>query len=409
VSPIVRFLLIFVAYLLVARACLALANYRLRTLLFGLTNVVVIAFLFDWSAGRGRAIAFYFVYIALVSVLYLTVRIFAKRRSGSWVALLSPIIALIVLRYVPFFWDAIWRLLHVKPDVPIAVFFIGISFMAFRLSHLALEVKNKLVPMPSWDEYIGFAFFIPTLAVGPINPYSGHHRSLNELDRTVTPIGRSVQRIIVGAVKYQFLAGLFNQLSYTGLILDGHPHTVADLAIASIAYYLYIYCNFSGFCDMAIGTAGLLGIYIRENFKFPLAANSVKDYWNRWHITLSEYMRDMVFWRLSKNLTKRMGSRNSNDAIALSITVVFLLVGVWHGLGWQYVAFGVMHAAGVVSHHYYTMWLRKKIGPAKYKAYNDNRLIEALSVALTFIFVTASMFFFANDITTARQILAAIR
>ena len=403
------FLLKFLVYLLAARASLALKSYTWKTSLFALTNLVGVGVLFDWSAGRGRAIVFFGAYIILVSCLYVAMRLFAKRGNWlSWVALLSPILPLIVIRYMPFVWDPIWRTLHAYPDRPVAVFFVGISFMAFRLSHLALEVKSKIVPQPSFWEYLGFAFFVPTLVVGPINQYSTHHRSMSQVDRSATPLGLSLLRIIVGATKFQFLANIFNQLSYSGLILDGHPHGLFDLGVAGVSYYMYLYCNFSGFCDMAIGTAGLLGIHVKENFQFPLAASSVKDYWNRWHITLSTYMRDMVFWRLSKYLTKRFGTRNANHAIAVSIVTVFLLIGAWHGLGWHYQIFGGMHALGVVGNHYYTIWLKKRIGPKRFKAYNESRVVWALTIAITFIYVTISMFFFANDLDTARKILAAI-
>lgn len=403
------FLLKFLAYLLAARACLALKNYRWKTSLFALTNLVGIGVLFDWSAGRGKAIVFFAAYLIIVCFLYVMMRLFAKRANWlSWLALLSPIVPLIAVRYLPFLWDTLWRTLQLNLDRPVAAFFIGISFMAFRLSHLALEVKGKIVPRPSIWEYLGFAFFVPTMVVGPINQYSTHHHSMNQLDRTVTPLGLSLLRIIVGAAKFQFLASIFNQLSYSGLILDGHPHGLFDLAVAAVSYYLFLYCNFSGFCDMAIGTAGLLGIHVKENFRFPLAASSVKDYWNRWHITLSVYMRDLVFWRLSKYLTKRFGTRNANHVIAISIVTVFLLIGAWHGLGWHYQIFGGMHAVGVAGNHYYTIWLKKRLGQERFKAYNESRVVAALTIAITFIYVTISMFFFANDLDTARKILAAI-
>ena len=97
-------------------------------------------------------------------------------------------------------------------------------------------------------------------------------------------------------------------------------------------------------------------------------------------------------------------------AVGVSIPafVTFVAVGVWHGAGWTFVAFGVMHAIGVVGNHYYTIWLKKRLGPQRFKAYNESRVVAAVTIALTFIFVTISMFFFANDLDTARKILAAI-
>jgi D-alanyl-lipoteichoic acid acyltransferase DltB (MBOAT superfamily) len=244
--------------------------------------------------------------------------------------------------------------------------------------------------------------------VGPINPYSVHYRSLTAPDRTVTPVGRSWLRILIGAAKYQFLGNIFNQLSYSGLLLDGHQHAPVDLAIAAVCYHLYLYCNFSGFCDMAIGAAGLLGIQVKENFSNPLGARSVQEYWNRWHITLSAWMRDIVFSPLSKSLIGRMGVAHSHHAIAAAIVLVFLIVGVWHGVGWQFVIYGAIHAAGVVTNHYYTIWLKKKLGRDGFRAYHENRWITAAAVTATFVYVTASLFFFANDFTAMGKIFDVI-
>ena len=402
--------LIILGYLLVARACLSLKHDDWKYFLFAATNVAGIVLLFDWSAGRGKAIVFLIAYLLLVGFHFLMLQLFARRQGWwPWLAFISPIAALIAIRYMPFLWDSAWRILHINFDRPVAEFFIGISYMAFRLSHLALEVRNGLVKKPTLAEYFGFAFFLPTLVVGPINPYSVHHESITSPDREVTPIGRSLLRIVVGATKFQFLANILNQLSYGGLLLDGYPHAPVDLLIAGVAYYLYIYCNFSGFCDMAIGAAGLLGIHVKENFQNPLAARNVKDFWNRWHITLSIYTRDMVFSPLSKYLVRKMGAQNANHAIALAILAVFLIVGVWHGLGWNYLLFGAVHAAGVIVNHYYGIWLKKRLGKTAFKAYNANQAIRFLAIVSTFLYVTASFFIFANDFSSMRKIFNAIR
>lgn len=405
----IRLLLIFLGYLLIARGCLSLKNYRLKVGLFALTNLAGIVLIFDWSAGRGKAIVFFVAYVFLVGFHHLMLRLFAEREGWlPWLAFLSPIAALIAIRYMPFLWNSVWNALGISLDRPLAVFFIGISYMAFRLSHLVLEVRNGVVKKPDLWEYLGFAFFIPTLVVGPINPYSTHQSSLSHPNREVTPIGRSLLRIIVGATKYQFLASIFSQLSYQGLLLDGHPHALIDLPIAAVAYYLFLYCNFSGFCDMAIGSAGLLGIHVKENFNNPFAARNVKDYWNRWHITLSLYMRDMVFAPLSKYLVGVFGVKNAKHAIALAILIVFLIVGFWHGVGWQYPIFGAIHAAGVITNHYYTIWLKKRLGKQGFKDYNQNRLITSVATGTTFLYVTASFFFFANDFPAMREIFNAL-
>jgi D-alanyl-lipoteichoic acid acyltransferase DltB (MBOAT superfamily) len=198
------------------------------------------------------------------------------------------------------------------------------------------------------------------------------------------------------------------QLGYSGLLLDGHPHHWLDLAVAAVAYYLYLYCNFSGFCDMAIGAAGLIGIKVEENFANPFAARNMREFWTRWHMTLGLYMRDVVFTPLSKRLSRRLGPAATNHATALAIATVFVLIGIWHMPGGNYLAFGCMHAVGVVGVHYYTLALKRRLGRERFQAYTAHRGIRAGAVALTFVYATASHFLFANSFAQMRAILAAV-
>ena len=160
---------------------------------------------------------------------------------------------------------------------------------------------------------------------------------------------------------------------------------------------------------MAIGAAGLIGIPVAENFSNPFAARNLKEFWNRWHITLSTYMRDVVFSPLSKFLVGTMGPARANHAIAIAIGVVFLLIGVWHGVGLNFAIFGAIHAVGVVANHYYTIGLKQWLGRDGFRAYNANPWIHGGAVAVTFVYVTASLFFFANPIRDAVRIFAALR
>jgi D-alanyl-lipoteichoic acid acyltransferase DltB (MBOAT superfamily) len=216
-------------------------------------------------------------------------------------------------------------------------------------------------------------------------------------------------RMLVGIVKFLFLGSICNRLTYSGLLQDDHFHHWIDLPVAMLFFYLYLYCNFSGFCDMAIGAAGLIGIPVSENFQNPFAARNVKDFWNRWHITLSQYMRDVVFSPLSKFSVRLAGPANANHAIAITITVVFLLIGIWHGVGWNFAAYGAAHALAVVVNHYYTIGLKKWLGRDGFKAYNANRWIRAVAVALTFSYCAATLFLFANTFPEMKEILSEMR
>ncbi len=204
-----------------------------------------------------------------------------------------------------------------------------------------------------------------------------------------------------------FLGGILNQFSYQGLLLDQQASAV-DLLVAVPAYYLYLYCNFSGYCDMAIGVSRLLGFAVAENFDSPLLARNPKDFWNRWHITLSIWMRDLVFAPLSRFLIRRAPGQ-ANHGVALAIAVTFVLVGIWHGRGWNFLLFGMINAAGVVSTHYYDLALKKRLGREGYRTYHANAWVRAIATVGTFAFFAVSLFFFANDLEAIEAILRAAR
>lgn len=326
--------------------------------------------------------------------------------SRSWLPILFPIVTLVAVKLMPASWLPLFRHARFATGKTLPLFMLGISYMAFRLSHLAMEVRTAVVPRPALAQYLGFAFFVPTLTVGPINPYS---RYVSNPARTAIEPCRALLRLLVGLTKYVFLANLCNQLSYAGLIFDGHPHAPIDLLVAMVASYLYLYLNFSGYCDMAIGAAGLLGVPVMENFNNPFVARNVREFWNRWHISLSLFMRDMLFTPLSKKLVGLFGVRYANHAVALAIVVVFVLIGLWHGLAWNFLVFGALHAAGVVVNHYYTIALKKRLGAAGLARYNENRTIRAAAIAATFTFIAFTIMFFFNSLADLKAIALLIR
>ncbi|HEX7602528.1 MAG TPA: MBOAT family O-acyltransferase, partial [Polyangiaceae bacterium] len=254
--------------------------------------------------------------------------------------------------------------------------------------------------------YLGFAFFLPTIPVGPISPASQFMASLDAPTSAAPPIGRSVLRILVGATKYLLIGGALAHLTYADLLYDGHPHAgLIDPTVSAVAYYLYLYCNFSGFCDMAIGVAGLVGVSVMENFDNPLLSRNIKDFWSRWHISLSNYVREMLFSPLSKFLAGRMRPESINHAIAIALMVTFIATGVWHGAGMNFFLFGVLHGGATVVHHYYTLFLRKRLTRAQFKQYGASLPVRVVAVALTFVFTTTSFFVFANDVPSVVRVL----
>jgi D-alanyl-lipoteichoic acid acyltransferase DltB (MBOAT superfamily) len=394
---------VLVIYILASRIAMRRLRGRGREMIMALLNLAGVCVCFfaldEKHAQHHVGLLLFTEYVCMVLVQYILLRLFSNAEGYlPWLAFFCPIAYLVVLRYVP--GSVLQRLTSFAHGWLPVPYVIGLSYMAFRCSRLVLEVRNGSVPKPGIWEYLNFAFFLPIMSVGPINTYANHRRGFEPTPYEV-PVGRAALRILVGLVKFHFLGAVLKRLTYDSFLLNGHPHHWIDLPIAMIFYFLYLYCDFSGFCDMAIGAAALIGIPVLENFDHPFAARNIKEFWSRWHITLSQWMRDVVFAPLSKYLVRVMGPSNANHAVAIAVFVIFLLVGIWHGTGLHYAVFGAMQAFGVVANHYYTIFLKKRLGREGFKAYNENRWIHAAAVVCTFLFYAASLMFFAN---TMRQI-----
>lgn len=345
------------------------------------------------------------LYVATVLLSWALLRRWGRSSAaGFWVAFSFPIAVLILVRFIPGNWHYYYAGKHV------AVIFIGVSYMAFRLSLLALEYRNAVVEFPRPSEYVAFAVFPPTLAVGPISPYRTFRASLQEAGSgdDLTTV-QCVLRVVIGMTKLLFLAKLAEQLGYQGLLLDTHPHHWVDLPIAALFYYVYLYLNFSGWCDMAVGASGLIGIRVAENFDHPFKSRNVQEYWTRWHMTLGGYMREVLFTPLSKATVRALGPRNAQHGIAFSLFCVFIAMGLWHGLAWNFFIYYLIQAIAIVWIHYYTGFLKKRLGREGYSRYLANPYIRRAAVSLNFSFACASLFFFANPLPQVAQIMAVFR
>ena len=354
--------------------------------------------------------AYFVAYVGLALVQLLLIRSAAARgtQAGWGTALLFPLVMLFVIRYVLVWWDPFLPFLSQFSKVTSVGLFIGISYLSFRAIRLTVEVRNGVVPVPTVAEFLGFLFFCPTLTIGPITTYSLFRKSLYAPDRAITPLDNSFLRIFKGLAKYLFVASLLSQLTYTGLVLDGHPHGYLDLAISVCAYYLFLYCNFSGFCDVVIGASGLVGLQVDENFRNPLGARNLQDFWSRWHMSLSFFMRDLVFQPMTKWFMRRWGPKRLNEAMIVPTVTIFLFIGVWHGPQLNYILFGLAHGIGVVFVVYLAHFMRVRMGVQRYRSYMANPVARGLAIAMTFCYVAATHFLFANTLSQMQEIIAAL-
>ncbi len=214
---------------------------------------------------------------------------------------------------------------------------VGISFYTFQTLSYTIDVyRNKLPPTRSPLDFALFVAFFPQLVAGPIV------RASTFLPQLVRPVRFADVRVraclllfLVGWVKK---ACLSDQVAVVVDPIFAAPasHAAADLWLGAVLYAVQIYGDFSGYSDMAIATAGLLGYALPVNFAAPYLATSVRDFWRRWHISLSTWFRDYLFIPLG-------GSRVGPGRTALNLLVVFTLCGLWHGAAWTFVIWGLFH------------------------------------------------------------------
>ena len=243
------------------------------------------------------------------------------------------------------------------------LFFVGLSYMTFRCAHVEWEISKNSITMMSLPDYMAHCFFMPTFLIGPISPYKYFENSFNFKHKyTRDQIGNCCLRIVKGAVKVIVISGVFLQLSPDAFLLDYRTHRLYEVVIAIVAFYVYMYANFSGLNDVSIGAAGLMGISVKENFNRPYLSQSIAEMYTRWHITLSEWMRDIVFFPLAAFLMRRATWLTRYQSSAVATMIVFILFGAWHSgasWGWQYWLMGFLLGAAVVIELYLGQLVRR--------------------------------------------------
>ena len=266
---------------------------------------------------------------------------------------------------------------------------LGISFFTFQQLWLLKEAYTRQYQPVQGDDLALYAFFFPTVTSGPILRPGAFFPQLRE-KRFLRPdwadVSAGLYAICCGMAKKVLLADQLGVVVGNGWA-DPAALSAPAAWLVMLAYTLQLYLDFSGYCDIATGAARLLGIRLPVNFDSPYRALSVGEFWKRWHITLTTFLRECLYIPLG-------GSRKGTARTYLHILIVFLVSGFWHGAGWTFLAWGALHALAQIAER---AW-----GAGR------ERLPKALRWTMTFLFVNiAWVFFRAPDLPAAGQLLAA--
>jgi alginate O-acetyltransferase complex protein AlgI len=311
-----------------------------------------------------------------------------KKRSKQWLLALSVLANLGMLfyfKYTNFFITFSNQLLatHINPlNILLPV---GISFYTFENLSYTIDVyKGEFKPEGKFINYLLFLSFFPKLMMGPIVRAKDF---IPQLHRpyvvTQTDFAKGFYLITSGLFKKLIISDYITLNLVNYVFDDPARHTGLECLIALLGYAIVIYCDFSGYSDVAIGVARWLGITIPPNFLSPYQSKSITEFWRRWHISLSSWLKDYlyIFWL--------GGNRSGQISTYVNLLITMLLGGFWHGANWTFIAWGALHGGALAVHK---MWLAAT-GDALKKV-NDTIVYNLFAQLLTFGFVCMCWIFF---------------
>lgn len=314
----------------------------------------------------------------------------------------ANILAIAYYKYAAFLVVNVNSLFGQDLAVPDIVLPLAISFFTFQQVAYLVDAYKVGAEERSFINYIFFITFFPQLIAGPIVHHSdvlpqiSNHRWQVRLPEIT--IGLTV--FVMGLFKKVIFAENVAKLATPVFMAaaDNVIPTFSEAWTGALAYTLQLYFDFSGYSDMAIGLAFMFGIRLPANFFSPYQAISITDFWRRWHITLSNFLRDYLYIPLG-------GSRQGEVRRNVNLLTTMLLGGLWHGAGWTYIFWGGLHGLALVVNHQFRS-VRKRLG---HQPDADSQLQKLAGWALTFLFVViAWVYFRAESFATANMILASM-
>jgi len=301
-------------------------------------------------------------------------------------------------KYANFFIDSAQALVGAithHPGAHIALNIIlplGISFFVFEFIHYLVELYRGKKPIDSFVLFGLFAAFFPTQIAGPIKRYDDFAAQMQEKKTiAMSHFDEGIPLIVIGLAKKLLIAD--NLAVFVDMFANTHfAYGSVETWFFAYAFAMQIYFDFSGYTDIARGSAHLFGYHIPINFNLPYIASSISDFWRRWHISLSTWLRDYLFIPLG-------GSRGSNLMTNRNLLLTMALGGLWHGASWNFVVWGVYHGLLLIAHRQFSEWRQAQ---ASLKPVFDSKAFGIFSAVLTFHCVCIGWVFFRiNDIGAA--------
>lgn len=327
---------------------------------------------------------------------YGMIELVRRRRSG--LALTVGLVATLAL----YIFLKRFSFLSELPTLPFSYLIIGLSYILFRIVHLMVDALSEPwdKPIEPWS-FLNYTCNFLTMVSGPIQRYDDFRRGEQSLGQALVPeiVYGSFSRVIIGFVKVSVLSATANYLfqDISSHIIGGQePMSQVTLtayyAAAAAAYTGYLYFNFSGYMDIVIAIGALFNQQLPENFNRPFAARSFLEFWNRWHMTLSDWFKIYLFTPLMRVLATNFQSAAVLPYLGVfAFFVTFLVMGVWHGTTLVFVIYGLLMGAGASVNKMWQVKLGQALGKKRYQALGKQPLYIYVCRGLTFAYFTVAI------------------
>jgi len=385
----------------VAIVCSILFTGRLRAVLFLAVNLV---FVFSYLTPVGVAST-----LAFCAAGYLFIRLALAGKEWALPAgVVVLVMAFIVMRNYAFLPLVLpgWMLSNVLATI-------GLSFMLFRILHVLIDASGGSIPAVDPLLFANYALNFTTFLIGPLQRFETFVDQWNGVidsrPRNFSEQLGAVNRILRGLVKKFVLAELLAPYIVTSPSLDFRSVGLLAILMKGYVYYAYLYCDFSGYCDIVIGIGTLMGLRPPENFNFPFLARNMADFWLRVHRSLTEWLTDYVFTPIYAWGLRRWNSRTAAFPLLLFALMVTMVVsGLWHGTTLAFLIFGIVHGCFMIIYRLYERGLKTLLPAQRVAALTHNPLMTAASVFVTFNAAAAAYLCFTLTSKQLGQVAAKL-
>lgn len=261
----------------------------------------------------------------------------SKKKFLMILAIIINLGLLSVFKYSSFAVETLNSLLKVTIHKPKIRLPIGISFYTFQsLSYIVDVYRKNVKPQKNLGKMMLYISFFPQLIAGPIVKYHDINQQIDNRKQSSELVAKGLRRFILGLSKKVLIANTMASVADSIFALQSDNLNILSAWLGAVAYLMQIYYDFSGYSDMAIGLGMMFGFRFKENFNYPYSADSIKDFWRRWHISLSTWFKEYLYIPLG-------GNRKGKARTYFNKIFVFLCTGLWHGANWTFIIWGLYH------------------------------------------------------------------